>query len=166
MSTNTHQHLLSRQQSCSRDTTAPPGTHAVRVLSRFSHVSLFATPWTIPRQAPLSMGFSRQEYWSGLPRPPPEDLPHSGIEPASLRTPALAGGFFTTSATWEAPGIHMLHFIALQKSGGSSHQKNKSGNVHACVCVHVCVCVCVYSSQPCITSFECDLSIFMIHYRE
>ena len=89
------------------------------------------------------MGFSRQEYWSGLPRPPPEDLPHSGIEPASLRTPALAGGFFTTSATWEAPGIHMLHFIALQKSGGSSHQKNKSGNVHACVCVHVCVCVCV-----------------------
>ena len=166
VSTNTHQHLLSRQQSCSRDTTAPPGTHAVRVLSRFSHVSLFATPWTIPRQAPLSMGFSRQEYWSGLPRPPPEDLPHSGIEPASLRTPALAGGFFTTSATWEAPGIHMLHFIALQKSGGSSHQKNKSGNVHACVCVHVCVCVCVYSSQPCITSFECDLSIFMIHYRE
>ena len=105
MSTNTHQHLLSCQQSCSRDTTAPPGTHAVRVLSCFSHVSLFATPWTIPRQAPLSMGFSRQEYWSGLPQPPPEDLPHPRIKPASLRTPALAGGFFTTSATWEAPGL-------------------------------------------------------------
>ena len=109
------------------------------MLNRFSCVELFMTLWTVACQDPLSMGFSRQEYWSGLPRPPPEDLPHSGIEPASLRTPALAGGFFTTSATWEAPGIHMLHFIALQKSGGSSHQKNKSGNVHACVCVHVCV---------------------------
>ena len=50
-----------------------------------------------------SMGFSRQEYWSGLPCPPPGDLPHPGIEPVSLRSPALVGDFFTTSATWEAP---------------------------------------------------------------
>ena len=50
---------------------------------------------------PLSMGFSRQEYWSGLPCPPPEDLPGPGIEPVSLMSPALAGGFFTTSATWD-----------------------------------------------------------------
>ena len=56
--------------------------------------------WTVARQAPLSMGFSRQEYWSGLPCPPPGDLPDSGIEPASLMSPALAGRFFTTSATW------------------------------------------------------------------
>ncbi|ELR63021.1 hypothetical protein M91_07536, partial [Bos mutus] len=49
--------------------------------------------------APLSMGFSRQEYWSGLPCPPPGDLLDSGIEPKSLMSPALAGGFFTTSAT-------------------------------------------------------------------
>ena len=47
------------------------------------------------------MGFSRQEYWSGLPGPPPGDLPDPGTEPQSLMSPALAGGFFTISATWE-----------------------------------------------------------------
>ena len=47
------------------------------------------------------MGFSRQEYWSGLPRPPPGDLPGPGFEPVSVMSPALAGGFFTTSATWD-----------------------------------------------------------------
>ena len=57
-------------------------------------------PMGCTHQSPLSMGFSRQEYWSGLPFPPPGDFPDAGIEPAS---PALAGGFFTTSATWEAP---------------------------------------------------------------
>jgi len=51
-----------------------------------SHVQLFATPWTIAYQAPPSMGFSRQEYWSGLPLPSPEDLPDPGIK---LRSPAL-----------------------------------------------------------------------------
>ena len=60
--------------------------------------TLFATPWTVARQAPLSMGFSRQDYWSGLPCPPPGDLPNPGMEPTSLLSPALAGGFFTTSA--------------------------------------------------------------------
>ena len=59
----------------------------------------FATPWTIAHQAPLSMGFSRQEYWSGLLSPPPRDLPDPGIKPTTLKSPALAGGFFTT---WEA----------------------------------------------------------------
>ena len=67
-------------------------------------VRLFETPWTVARQAPLSMGFSRQEYWSGLPCSPPWDLPDPGIEPHLLhwQSPALAGRFFTTSATWEA----------------------------------------------------------------
>ena len=51
------------------------------------------------------MGFSRQEYWSGLPFPLPGDLPNLGIEPASLAPPTLAGGFFTTRATWEAQEI-------------------------------------------------------------
>ena len=69
------------------------------VLNRFSHVRLFATLWTVAHQAPLSMGFSRQEYWSGLPFPIPGDLPDTGIESASPVSPALAGGFFTTSAT-------------------------------------------------------------------
>ena len=62
-----------------------------------SHVWLFATPWTVTRQAPLSMGFPRQEYWSGLPFPPPSDLPDPGIKYLSLASPALAGCFFTTA---------------------------------------------------------------------
>ena len=72
------------------------------VLSCFSHVCLYATSWTVARQAPLSMGFSRQEYWSELACPPPGDLPDLEIEPKSLPSLALAGGFFTTIATWEA----------------------------------------------------------------
>ena len=59
----------------------------------------FVTPWTVAHQAPLSMGYSRQGSWSGLPFPSPGDLPNSGIEPKSLMSPALAGGSFTTSAT-------------------------------------------------------------------
>ena len=65
------------------------------MLSRFSRVRLFVTLWTVAHQDPLSMDFSRQECWSGLPCPPPGDLPNPGIEPASLLSPALAGGFFT-----------------------------------------------------------------------
>ena len=64
-----------------------------------SRVWFFVIPWTVAHQAPLSMGFSKQEYWSGLSCPPPGDLPDPGIEPAS---PALAGGFFTSWATGEA----------------------------------------------------------------
>ena len=69
------------------------------LLSHFSPGQLFVTLWTAACQAPLSMGFSRQEYWSGLPCPPPADLPDPGIEPPSLRSRALAGGFFTTITT-------------------------------------------------------------------
>ena len=60
------------------------------VLSRSSCVRLFATLWTVAHQAPLSMGFSRQEHWRGLPCPPPGDLPDPAIKPASLMSPALA----------------------------------------------------------------------------
>jgi len=67
-----------------------------------SHVQFFATPWSVARQAPLSMEFPRQGYWSGMSCPPPGDLPDPGIEPASVASPALASGFFTTGATWEA----------------------------------------------------------------
>ena len=72
------------------------------VLSHFSHVQLFVTPWTAAHQVPLFMGFSRQEYWSRLPYPPPGYLFNLGTEPMSLMYPTLAGGLFTTSATWEA----------------------------------------------------------------
>ena len=71
------------------------------MLSHFSCVPLCAMLWTIARQ--LSVGFSRQEYWSVLPFPSPGDLPNPGLKPASLASPALAGGFFTTRATWEVP---------------------------------------------------------------
>ena len=62
--------------------------------SHFSCVQLFVTPWTAARQAPLSIGFFRQEYRSGLPCPLPGYLPDPGIQPASLMSPAMAGGFF------------------------------------------------------------------------
>ena len=76
------------------------GVHAC-VISCFSRVRLCTALWTVSHQAPLSMGFSRQEYWSGLSCPPPGDLPNPGIEPTSLKSPALAVRFFTTSSTWE-----------------------------------------------------------------
>ena len=71
------------------------------LLSHFRHIWRFATLWTVAYQAALSMGCSRQEYWSGLPCPLPGYLPHPGIRLVSLMSPALGGRFFTTSATWE-----------------------------------------------------------------
>ena len=71
----------------------------MHVLSHFSHVQLIVTLWTIAHQPSLSMGFSRQGYWSGLPCPPSRGSSYPGIEPVS---PALAGGLFTPSTTWEA----------------------------------------------------------------
>ena len=67
-------------------------------------------PWTVGYQAPLPTGFSRQEYWSGLPHPPPENLPKQGIKPGLLYLPALAGRFFTTSTASEAQCISLLYF--------------------------------------------------------
>ena len=66
----------------------------------FSHVLLFVIPWTVACQAPLSMGFSRREYWSGLPFPPPGNLPNAGIKPLSPEAPALQVDFLAT----EPPG--------------------------------------------------------------
>ena len=73
--------------------------HMLHMLSCLGPIQLFETLWTQVFQAPLSMGFSRQAYWSGLPCPPPGDLPDPGIEPLSLKAPVLAGRFFTTSTT-------------------------------------------------------------------
>ena len=75
------------------------------MLSHSSCVQLFATLWTVGHQAPLSLGFSRQEYWSALLCPPPGDLPNKGIEPVSLMSPALVSRFLTISDTWEVPKI-------------------------------------------------------------
>ena len=68
--------------------------------SRFSCVRLFATPWTVGCPAPLSMGFPRQEYWSGLPCPPPGNLLHPGIEPMSPEAPALQAESILLSHWW------------------------------------------------------------------
>ena len=74
------------------------------IVSSFpSCVRLFEATGTVVCEAPLCMEFSRQEYWGEVPFPIPGDLPDPGIEPVSLMSPALAGGFLTSRATWEAP---------------------------------------------------------------
>ena len=75
------------------------------LLSRLSRVRLFVKLWNVVCHAPLTMGFSRQEYWNGLSCPPPGDIPNPGIEPMSLMSPALEGRFFATSTNWEAPKL-------------------------------------------------------------
>ena len=112
------------------------GSGNAPMLSHFSRVRLFATQWTVARQAPLSMGFSRQEYWSGLPSPAPGDLPNQGIKPLSLMSPwlELAGRFFTTSTTWTVAEQQSRETSSsssggysgdrAQSSRSSSHNKN------------------------------------------
>ena len=111
------------------------------MLSHFSHGQLFANLWTVAHQAPLSTGFSQQEYWSGLSCPPSGHLPDSGIKPKSLTSTALAGRFYTTSTTWEA--------------------------VCVCACVHVCVCACVHVCVcACVHVCVCILYIYIYIERE
>ena len=78
-----------------------------------SHVQLFVTPWTVAHQAPLSMRFPRQEYWSGLPCPTRGDLPNPGIEPTSPEAPVLAGRFLTTEPSKEAPSFWIVGFYKI-----------------------------------------------------
>ena len=108
-----------------------PNKNSSAVLRHFSHVRLFATPRTVACQSPMSMGFFRQEYWSGLPFPSPGNLSNPGFKPVS---PALAGGFVTT----ELPGKPQLGWL--------------------CVCV--CLCVCVLSRSVISNSYnpiDCSL---------
>ena len=83
----------------------PTHTSTCACVCMFNHVQLFATPWTVACQVPLSLGFPRQEYWSRLPFPPPKDFFTQGSEPESLASPALAGRFFTI----EPPGKPVIH---------------------------------------------------------
>ena len=76
-----------------------------------SHIRLFATLWTVAHQAPLSMGFSRQEYWSGLPFPTPGDLSDPRIKPTSPASPELAGGFFATTPYGKPTSLLHTHFV-------------------------------------------------------
>ena len=110
------------------------------MLSHFSCVQLFATLWTVAHQTLLSIRLSRQEYWSGLPFLSPGDHLDTGIEPASFTSPALAGKFFTTSATWETPLVYyntivntICHIYMYQKQ-------------IVCLCVYfICTAGCVWS---------------------
>jgi len=109
----------------------------------YPHVlRLFMALLTVAHKAPLSMGFSRQEYRSGLPFPPSVDLPNPGIKPVSLMSPALVGRFFTTSTTWEVPYTQELvvkhlpihnhfHYIYLARiySHGHTYLQGKLGHV-------------------------------------
>ena len=96
-----------------------------------SHPTL-CIPWTVAHQAPLSVGFSKKEYWSGLPCPSPGDLPNPGIEPSSLMSPALAGRFFTISTTWEGQRTSAIHMDSHASLGGGflggSEVKNSLAN--------------------------------------
>ena len=137
-----------------------------------SCVQLFATPWTVARQAPLSMGFSRQEYWSRLPFPTWGDLPNLGIEPEFLASPALAGRFFTIIAAWEplrkqktqqteclkcsnvhTPPSGSLAFntgsCSICKMGQQHHQPHKSVEIACVMCLEPCM---VHSEHLLITS--------------
>ena len=89
---------------------------------------LFVTPWTVAHEAPLSMGFPRQDYWSRLPFPTTGDLPDPGIEPAS---PALAGGFFTAEPLWK-PQQGLACTVAqtpgLEGTRNTFHQEERRGS--------------------------------------
>ena len=95
----------------------------------------FATVWTVAHQAPLSMGFSRQEHRSGLPCPPPGDLSNPVIEPVSLTSPALADRFFTTNATWEA---HEAYFRNLKTRLPLIPGWNLTFLLHGCLISSLC----------------------------
>ena len=121
------------------------------VLSRFIHDCLLETQWTTALQAPLSMGFSRQEYWSELPFPPSGDLLNPGTEPVSHVAPALAGGFFTT----RAPGKPAYWSVTMERALiGVTLMEHLLGAGHCSSC---CVYVNVMSSYEIsitMTSFQ------------
>ena len=104
------------------------------------------TPWTVARQAPLSMGYSRQEYWSGLPCPPPEDLPNPWIEPGVSCSSCTAGRFFTTEPPGKPPTVLTFLFLPFYTSSiclNSIHYPkltlrngSKTSNLHLSMSVH------------------------------
>ena len=109
--------------------------HVCLVLSR---VRLFVTSWTVTHQAPLSMGFPRQEYWSRLTSPSPGDLPDPGIKSVSPKSPALVGGFFTTGPPgkpWEnqsSSGSQSCLTLCSMPGFPVHHQLLKLTQIHVC----------------------------------
>ena len=97
------------------------GLPTLRVLSHFSRVQLSATLWTVACQAPLSLGFAKSEYWSGLPYPSSGDLPNPGIESTSPVYPVLAGGFFTSEPMGKATNFSQYQSISQYGNQHVSH---------------------------------------------
>ena len=108
------------------------------LLSHFSHVQFFMTLWTVVCQASMSMGFSRQEYWSGLPCPAPGNLPGPGMEPESSASPALAGRSFSTCTTWEVLELPYNAAIPLPGIENFNSKRYIHPSVH---------CSAIYNSQ-------------------
>ena len=102
-------HFTCSVQKVSLCKSSPPELTTQCCAQFFSHVRLFVTPWTLARQAPLSLGFSRQEYQSGMPCPPPGDLPNPEMERRSLASPPLAGRFFTAVPSGKPQSLSILH---------------------------------------------------------
>ena len=127
----------------------------VWVLNCFSRVRLFATLWTVACQAPLSVGSSRQGFWSGLPCPPPGDLPNPGIKRASLVSPALAGGFFTASTTWLTCMVEWLPFKSSEHPSSHVDTKKKKENKF---------CVCDKNSQDSLSKQLSHITCISINY--
>ena len=98
-----------------------------------SHVRLFGTIWTISYQVPLSVKFSRPEYWSGLLFHTPGDLLNTGIEPKCLAFPALTGRFFYHWATWEACDYGQHTFFSLLEGVSASAQQLKRHGSESCL---------------------------------
>ena len=126
-------------------------TSCVCMPRHLSRVLFFATLWTVSCQAPLSMGFSWQEYWSGLPCPPPGDLPDPGIEPASFKSLALVGRFFTTSTTWDAlelPYNSAISFLGI-------FPKTTKTLVQKDTCTPIFIEVKIWTQSKCSSIDEC-----------
>ena len=126
----------------------------VCMLSHFSRVQLCATLWTVARQASLSVGSSRQEYWSGLPCPPPGDLPDPGTETRSRQSSALSGTFFTTLC----PSLLTLLTFFFFQDGGlatTAIAPAASGDQAANRCGHVTLTASVqYSSSLLLPAYQ------------
>ena len=149
------------------------GGNVLHVLSHFSHVRLFVILWTVAHQDPLFMGFSRQEFWSGLPCPPPRDLPNPGIEPVSLKSPALVGGFLTTSATQEPRfqgerGLFTNDTGHLQDNIAQKHLNSPCFTHQSRVCAFsspLHLSICQYYSQSCTSQNLTNFMKFEIRWK-
>ena len=135
----------------------------------FSHVQFFVTPWTVAHQAPISMGFSRQEYWSGLPFPTAGDLLDPVIEHESLASPAMAGRFFTTVPPGNPYPIIGRSSISWSESSDSSNTPTISSlllNIKLFTGAHVTVQLFSFSFWAARSYFPASLTIGCSHMRD